>query len=123
MKTTHPETAVREYTIDATGKRLGVVCTEAASYLLGKDSPDVTRHTIAPVSVSIVNASALDISERKLREEYQRYSGYPSGRKVETLGHLANRLGYTEVIRQSIYGMLPSNRLRKPRLKNLHITE
>ena len=116
-------TETREYTIDATGKRLGDVCTEAARYLLGKDQADVTRHTTAPVTVTITNASKLDIPERKKREEYQRYTGYPSGRRVETLEHLANRLGYAEVVRRSIYGMLPSNRLRKPRLKNLIITE
>ena len=123
MDTTKTENHVREYTIDATNRRLGDVCTEASRYLLGKDSPDVARHVAAPVSVSVINAAKLDIPDRKRREEYQRYSGYPSGRKVETLDHLANRLGYAEIVRRSIYGMLPSNRLRKPRLKNLHITE
>lgn len=113
----------REYTIDATGMRLGAVCTEAARYLLGKDMPDVVRNTVAPVTVTIINASKMDIPEKKNAEIYQRYSGYPSGRREERLDHLAKRLGYAEVLRRSIYGMLPSNRLRKPRLKNLIITE
>ena len=113
----------RTYTIDATNKRLGDVCTEAARYLMGKDKPDFARNTVSPVSVSIINASAMDIPLRKQKETYQRYSGYPSGRRVERLDHLAKRLGYSEVIRRSIYGMIPNNRLRKPRLKNLTITE
>lgn len=121
MKTA--STAVREYTIDATGQRLGDVATTAARYLLGKDSSDFARNTVAPVQVTITNASKLDIPEKKQSEIYQRYSGYPSGRTVETLAHLAARLGYAEVVRRTIYGMLPSNRLRKPRLKNLIITE
>lgn len=119
--TTHTET--REYIIDATGRRLGDVLTEAARYLLGKDDPSFARHLAAPVSVSIVNASKLDIPERKKEEIYQRYSGYPSGRKEETLEHLANRLGHAEVVRRSMTGMLPKNRLQKVRLKNLTVTD
>lgn len=120
MKTTEQE---RTYTIDAAGKRLGTVATEAARYLLGKDSPDVARHVAAPVKVSITNASKMDISDKKKGEIYQRYSGYPSGRKEETLEHLAKRLGYAEVLRRSINGMLPKNRLQKVRIKNLIISE
>lgn len=116
-------THTREYTIDATGMRLGDLATDAARYLLGKDSPDVARHVAAPVQVTVVNASKLDIPERKKRETYQRYSGYPSGRTVETLEHLANRLGYSEVVRRTVLGMLPKNRLQKVRIKNLIITE
>lgn len=115
--------STREYTIDATGMRLGSVCTDAARLLLGKDKPDVSKNVTAPVVVTITNASKMDIPEKKKSEVYQRYSGYPSGRTVETLDHLAARLGYAEVVRRSIYNMLPNNRLRKPRLKNLIITE
>lgn len=118
---THTET--REYTIDATGRRLGDVLTEAARYLLGKNDPAFARHLAAPVSVTIENASKLDIPERKRREIYQRYSGYPGGLKEETLGHLADRLGNAEVVRRSMAGMLPKNRLQKVRLKNLTVTD
>ena len=111
------------YEIDATGKRLGKVATEAATILLGKDSTDFARHTTAPVTVQITNASLLDIPEKKKQEIYQTYSGYPGGRKTETLEHLGRRLGYAEVLKRSISGMLPKNKLRTPRLKNLNITE
>ena len=113
----------RNYTIDATGKRLGKVATEASRYLLAKDSPDTARHIAASVTVNITNASKMDIPEKKKEEIYQRYSGYPSGRKEETLEHLAHRLGYAEVIRRSIKGMLPKNRLQSVRIKNLIISE
>ncbi len=116
-------TQTREYTIDATGKRLGAVATEASRYLLGKDSPDFARHVAAPVQVSIINASKLDIPDRKKSEIYQSYSGYPSGRREETLEHLATRLGYAEVVRRTVKGMLPKNRLQSVRIKNLIITE
>ncbi len=111
------------YEIDATGKRLGRVASQAAVILLGKDSSDFARHTTAAVTVKITNASLLDITAKKKKEIYQTYSGYPGGRKVETLEHLGRRRGYAEVLRRSISGMLPKNKLRTPRLKNLTITE
>lgn len=117
------QTDTREYTIDAAGRRLGDVLTEASRYLLGKNDPSFARHIAAPVTVSIVNASKMDIPDRKKREIYQRYSGYPGGRKEETLDHLAGRLGHAEVVRRSIVGMLPKNRLQKVRLKNLTVTD
>ncbi|MCA9364101.1 uL13 family ribosomal protein [Candidatus Kaiserbacteria bacterium] len=113
----------REYTIDAQGKRLGRVATEAASVLLGKDTPTFTKNTVAAVVVRITNASKLDISEKRAGEEFQTYSGYPGGRKVETLGHLAKRRGYDEVLRRVIGGMLPKNRLHKVRMRNLVVSE
>lgn len=58
METT---TTKREYTIDAAGKRLGKVATEAATYLLGKDKADFAKHIAAPVTVTIINASKLDL--------------------------------------------------------------
>lgn len=113
----------RTHHIDATGKRLGVVATEAASVLQGKTAPDYARHLVAAVSVTIDNASKLDIPERKKRETYERYTGYPSGRRVETLEHLATRRGYAEVLTRTIAGMLPKNKHRKLLLKQLIITE
>lgn len=113
----------KEYIIDATKKRIGRVATEAASVLLGKNTTDRTRHTVTPVTVKIINTQKLDINERRGKEEFQNYSGYPGGRKVETLAHLAARRGYSEVMRRVISGMLPKNRLHKKRMLNLEITE
>lgn len=116
--------STQEYTIDAKGKRLGRVATEAASVLLGKNSPDFARHKAADVTVSIVNSRLLDITEKKaVQEMFQTYSGYPGGRKLESLGHLADRRGYSEVVRRTIGGMLPKNKLHAVRMKNLIISE
>lgn len=112
-----------EYTIDAKGKRLGRVATEAATYLIGKNTPDFVRNVAPEVSVKIINASQLDITERKQGDEYQSYSGYPSGRRVETLEHLAERRGYAEVVRRTVKGMLPKNKLQSVMMSNLEVTE
>lgn len=119
METTETNT----YTIDAAGKRLGKVATEAAAVLLGKTTAQFTKHTVVPTHVTIENASALDIPEGKRSEIYQSYSGYPGGRRTETLEHLGTRLGYAEVVRRTVAGMLPNNKLKKPRLKQLTVTE
>ena len=113
----------KEYTIDATNKRLGRVATEAASVLLGKNTTHFAKNIVEPVTVKIVNASQLDISEKRGTEEFQRYSGYPGGRHVETLAHLAKRRGYEEVLKRVVSGMLPKNKLHKLRLQNLVVTE
>lgn len=113
----------RVHTIDAAGKRLGIVATEAARVLLGKDQPDFTKNLVAPVTVTILNVSKLDVPENRKKEIYQSYSGWPGGRKEETLEHLGTRLGYAEVVRRTISGMLANTKLKKPMLKNLVITE
>lgn len=117
------ETNKREYVINAEGKRLGRIATEAASVLIGKDSADFSKNEIADVTVKIENASKMDIPEHRKEDTYQSYSGYPGGRRAETLEHLGKRLGYAEVLRRTISGMLPKNKLRKPTLHNLKITE
>ena len=116
-------TKTTEYTIDAQGKRLGNVATQAASYLIGKNSPDFARNIAPTVTVNIINASKLDVSEKKLAAEYQSYSGYPGGRRTETLEHLGERLGYAEAVRRTVKGMLPKNKLQKVMLHNLVVTE
>jgi large subunit ribosomal protein L13 len=116
-------TTTVEYTIDASGKRLGKVATEAASYLLGKNTTSQARNTTSAVTVHIVNASKLDITLKKMEEIYQTYSGYPGGRKVETAAHLGTRRGYGEVVRRTVKGMLPKNKLQTIRMKNLKVTE
>jgi len=117
------EITKKEYSIDASNMRLGTLATQAAAILLGKKTPDYARHLAADVTLTISNVSKLDVTEKKKHEIYQSYSGYPGGRKIETLDHLGNRLGYAEVVRRTIAGMLPNNKLKKPMLKNLVITE
>lgn len=113
----------KEFIIDATGKRLGRLATEVASILLGKNTTHVAKNLVEPVTVKVTNASKLDISEKRGKHEFQSYSGHPGGRRVETLDHLSKRLGYAEVVKRVVKGMLPKNKLQTPRLHNLEVTE
>ena len=120
MKEEQKQTIV---TIDAAGKRLGRVASEAAKVLMGKHTPHFERHRDAnPAQVRIENTRKLLMSDKKrLMETYDRYSGYPGGRKVETRGHLIDRKGYPEIMRLAVFGMLPRNKLRPLRMKRLSI--
>lgn len=113
----------KEYTIDAAGKRIGHIATEVASILLGKNTTHFAKNVVEPVTVTVINASKLDITEKRAQDEFQRYTGYPGGRRVETIGHLAERRGHGELLKRVISGMLPKNRLHKLRLQNLVVTE
>lgn len=113
-----------KYTIDAQGKKIGRVASQAATYLMGKHSVSFAKNKVSEDSVEILNASKVDASaHKKEKDVYVTYTGYRGGLKEETLGQLIKRSGMTEVFRRAITRMLPANRLRSKRLKNLIIKE
>ena len=111
------------YTIDAADKRMGKVATEAATILMGKNRADFAKHEMSDVVVTIENASKLDIPGKKQGEIFQSFSGYPGGRKTETLEHLRVRRGIAEVMKRTVGGMLPNNKHKKRLMKQLIINE
>ena len=89
-----------------------------------RNTPDFEKHKVADNTVVVDNASKLSISDKKKEEkEYERYSGYPGGLKIDSLAKLIEKKGYGEVIRNAVYGMLPANKLRARLMKNLIINE
>jgi large subunit ribosomal protein L13 len=113
-----------EYTIDAKGKPLGRLASDAASALLGKKSAQYVQNAVLPVTVTITNASKVSMTEKRVAQKtYQRYTGYPGGLREISLTQLVDKKGIEEVIRKAIDGMLPRNRLRKERMKRLIITD
>ncbi len=114
---------VIRYTIDASGRSLGRVASEAASALLGKKSAHYVQNLVLPVEVTVTNADKLSLSERRIAGKiYQRYTGYPGGLKETNMASMIEKKGKTEVLRIAIDGMLPRNKLRKDRMKRLTIT-
>jgi|SRR3989344_3862260 len=112
------------HTIDAEGKRLGRVASEAAKFLMGKNTPSFRKNVLPDVSVEIINAAKSDVPFKKMMEKkYERYSGYPGGIKFSTLDDLMKKKGWTEVYRFAVYGMLPTNKLRSQMIKRLTIKE
>lgn len=111
------------YTIDASGRTLGRVASDAAQALLGKKSAQYVKNFVLPVTVSIVNAGKLKISEKRgAGTTYIRYTGYPGGLRSQTMSELKTKKGLEEVVRMTVDGMIPRNKLRKERMKRLSIS-
>lgn len=118
--TTKPEPTT--YTIDATDRTLGRVASEAAHALLGKRSVHFTKNQALPVTVVIENASKLHLPERRTKGKvYTRYTGYPGGLYETRMDEMIAKKGIAEVVKKTIDGMIPRNKLRKPRMKNLMV--
>lgn len=103
---------------------MGRVASQAAIHLIGKDKVDYVRNKVVGSEVEIINASKIDVSERKLtQKKYDRYSGYPGGLKSPSMKDVIAKKGYAEIFTLAIYGMIPSNKLRAKIMKNLSVKE
>lgn len=113
-----------EYVIDATGKALGRVASEAAMVLLAKNTTTVKKNAVANVTVRVMHVGALSISEKKRTQKtYHSHSGYPGSDRALSLAHIIATKGNGEALRRAVKGMLPGNTLRERRLKHLIIEE
>lgn len=117
-------TATTEYVLDATDQRLGRIASEIAVLLMGKELPSFSRNTLADVTVTVNNASLMNIDAKKMKEKvYDRYSGYPGGRKEQTMEKVVSDKGYAAILTNAVNGMLPKNKLQPLMIKNLIINE
>lgn len=111
-----------KYTLDAENKKIGRVATQAAVYLMGKNTPTFARNVIPEVTVEIVNTSKASFDEKKMSTKtYSRYSGYPGGLRQPTMEQVIAKKGHSELFREAVLGMLPKNKLRSKMMKNLII--
>lgn len=118
--TSNTKPAPTTYTIDATDRSLGRVASEAAHALLGKRSVHFAKNQALPVKVTIENASKLHLTDRRTKGKvYLRYTGYPGGQRSMSMGEMIAKHGIAEVVRKTVDGMIPRNKLRKPRVMNL----
>lgn len=114
-----------EHKIDAKGRSLGRVATEAAALLLGKASAATfKRNMVNAEKVRIINASQISLDPKKLiQKTYHSHSGYPGGDRKTTLKQAIDKKGIQDALVRAINGMLPKNTLREKRLKQLVIEE
>jgi large subunit ribosomal protein L13 len=110
------------YTIDAAGRTLGRVASDAAHALLGKRSAHFIKHEVLPIHVIITNSKKIVISDKKAKQTiYRHYTGFPGGLREASMAEVMAKKGVSEVIRKTVDGMLPRNKLRKERMKRLKI--
>ncbi|NLW25490.1 MAG: 50S ribosomal protein L13 [Clostridia bacterium] len=109
------------YIIDAAGKPLGRVATEAATLLRGKHKPTYTPNVDCGDHVIVINAKDVILTGKKLdQKEYIRHSGYPGGlKRTKYRDLLATRP--TLALEVAIKGMLPHNRLGRKMFRKLKV--
>ncbi|MBU6214634.1 uL13 family ribosomal protein [Patescibacteria group bacterium] len=118
--TKNTKLAPTTYTIDATDRALGRVASEAAHALLGKRSAHFAKNQALPVTVVIENASKLHLPLRRVKGKvYTRYTGYRAGLRETRMDAMIEKKGIIEVVKKTVDGMIPRNKLRAPRMKHL----
>ena len=107
--------------IDASGKVLGKVATEAATLLMGKSKPYFCRHLDTGDYVVVINAEKVRVTGNKATQKfYYRHSGYPGGLKSVSLARMLE-IHPTRVIEHGVKGMLPRTRQGANMMKRLRI--
>ena len=110
---------LQSITLDAKGKVLGRLATQAAFFLQGKHLPEYEPHHDIQQSVTITNISSIVVTGKKATQKmYHHYSGYPGGLRSRSYEDQFQR-DPTEVVRKAIYGMLPNNKLRSRRMNRI----
>ncbi|MFT9487123.1 MAG: 50S ribosomal protein L13 [Tepidibacillus sp.] len=122
MRTTYmakPNEVERKwYIIDAEGKTLGRLASEAATILRGKHKPQFTPHVDTGDFVIIINAGKVELTGKKMQsKKYYRHSGYPGGLKVTVAADMVKNKP-EQMIELAVKGMLPKGSLgRKQGMK------
>ena len=105
--------------IDATGKVLGRLATQAAVLLRGKHKPDFAPHKDMGDFVVIKNVKNLKFTGKKMEQKkYFHHSDFLGGVRFVPLKKLFEE-SPAEVLIRAVYGMLPKNKLRPKMIKRL----
>lgn len=111
----------KTHIIDATGKPLGRLASEIAKILIGKHRVDFVPYKDLSETVIVKNVEKIKFTGKKLeKKEYYYHTGYPGHLKSKKLKDLFKK-NPKKVLEHAVYHMLPKNRLRKLRMKNLKI--
>ena len=109
------------YEADASQFTLGRLASKIATILRGKHKVTFTPHMDVGDFVVVKNAEKVKFTGRKLaQKKYYRFSGYPGGLYTKKLSDRMEKEP-EKVIRDAVYNMIDSNRLRKHILRRLKI--
>ncbi len=99
------------FVVDASGKTLGRLATEAASILAGKRNPRYVPYIDMGDHVIVLNAEKVRLTGLKSEKKvYRRYTGFPGGLREESFLRLMNRRP-EKVIEEAVFGMLPKTKM------------
>ncbi|KAF2457781.1 ribosomal protein L13-domain-containing protein [Lineolata rhizophorae] len=103
---------------------LGRVACSIALVLMGKHKPIWDPSTDCGDYVVATGCRDLKTTGRKMhRKMYYSHSTRPGSLKEMSMLRLMEKWGGGEILRRAVSGMLPKNRLRKPRLARLKVFE
>ena len=109
------------YVIDAQGKPLGRVATEAAKLLRGKHKPTYTPTIDTGDHVIVINCKDAVLTGKKLDQKmYRHHSGYIGGLK-ETSARVMMETTPEKAMMLAIKGMLPHTKLGRQMIKKLRV--
>ena len=109
------------YIIDAAGKPLGRVATEAAKLLRGKHKPTYTPTIDTGDHVIVINCKDAVLTGKKLDQKmYRHHSGYIGGMK-ETSARVMMETTPEKAMMLAIKGMLPHTKLGRQMIKKLRV--
>ena len=124
MTTTIPnvKTLGRDWVlIDAQNQVLGRLASRIALMLRGKHKVTYTPFLDTGDFVVVINAEKIAVTGQKLTQKmYQRYSGYPGGRRERSLGDVL-ATHPDRALRQAVKGMMPDGPLGRRLLGKLKI--
>lgn len=99
------------FIIDAEGKTLGRLASEAAALIRGKHKPTFTPHVDGGDFVVIINAEKIVLTGKKLTDKkYYRHSLYPGGLKVTSAQDMLKNKP-ERMVELAVQGMLPKTRM------------
>jgi len=111
----------RWWVIDASGKTLGKLATEAAILLRGKNKPIYSTHLDTGDFVVVINAAKVHVTGKKAEDKiYYHHTNYPGGLRSTTFAKLLDKHP-TRVIEHAVKGMLPRNRQGRAMLRRLKV--
>ena len=124
MKTFQPKVKEMKrswHLVDANGKILGRLATEVAKFLTGKHKATYSSHLDSGDFVVVINAEKVEVTGKKAsNKSYRRHSGYPSGFKERSYRQVLE-VHPERIIEHAVSGMVPDNRLKKPRMARLKV--
>ena len=107
--------------VDAEGLVLGRMATEIATILRGKHKATYAPHIDTGDHVIVINADKVVLTSGKAeRKIVYRHTGFPGGIRSDTYGDLLSKKP-AEIVRQSIRGMVPKNRLGRQQMSKLQV--
>lgn len=109
------------HTIDAKNQKLGRLASRVAHLLQGKNKPVYNPRLVGGEKVVIKNIAQIQVSGRKAKGKvYHHHTGYIGHLKTATYEQKFKK-DPAGVLRLAVSRMLPKNRLRAERMRNLVI--